>query len=436
MDQGLKELATVHGRTAKARLVLLGHMDPELTRLVTASPTLNRSTRSVMLAMAAHNRWPVRGLDARTAFLSGEPNKTRQCPLYMSLPRGWNKELGLDREAIFKLVKSAYGLAEAPRAWYDTSCRTLIAVGFRQSYTDACAFSPPPTEKDWKEWRRQQSLPPRERAAIPETKKYPNDLDDCQCLGVIGVHVDDLLILGQHQRFLNRIQDLQQRLPFGSLKSGALTFTGVELTQSKDGTIYVGQPKYATKLEEIDFKSIEFRSRGIVTRRGETFFRAAIGALLWLSVQTRPDLSFDVSYWASHAATATKDTFAQLNKLIRRAKADSGTTLVYRKVTARWGDLRVYGYSDAGEGSRKSGLSQAGSLILLGLKSGMGGAGVRGVMLDSRSDKITRSCRSSFGAELEAMQSTCDLVEAISSQLEDLSRNVDPVEWLQTYGRR
>ena len=134
-------------------------------------------------------------------------------------------------------------------------------------------------------------------------------------------------------------------------------------------------------------------------------------------------MSFDVSYWASHAATATKDTFAQLNKLIRRAKADSGTTLVYRKVTARWGDLRVYGYSDAGEGSRKSGLSQAGSLILLGLKSGMGGA-------------ITRSCRSSFKAELEAMQSTCDLVEAISSQLEDLSRNVDPVEWLQTYGRR
>ena len=55
MDQELKEMATVQGHTAKARLVLLGYQDPELTRLATASPTLGRSTRSVMLAMAAHN---------------------------------------------------------------------------------------------------------------------------------------------------------------------------------------------------------------------------------------------------------------------------------------------------------------------------------------------------------------------------------------------
>ena len=137
----------------------------------------------------------------------------------------------------------------------------------------------------------------------------------------------------------------------------------------------------------------------------------------------------------SHAAAATKETFAQLNKLIRRAALNADTTLVYRRVAERWGDLRVVGFGDAGEGSRKSGRSQAGSLVLLGHKGGLDGAGVRGVMLESRSDKIPRSCRSSFRAELEAMQSTTGWVEAVSFQIEDLSGNVDPQEWLQAHGR-
>ena len=72
-------MATLQVKTAKARLVLLGHQDPELARLITASPTLGRSTRSVMLAMAAHNAWPVRSLDARKAFLTGEADKSRSC---------------------------------------------------------------------------------------------------------------------------------------------------------------------------------------------------------------------------------------------------------------------------------------------------------------------------------------------------------------------
>ena len=153
-------------------------------------------------------------------------------------------------------------------------------------------------------------------------------------------------------------------------------------------------------------------------------------------MQTRPDLAFDVSYWASHAGSATKETFGQLNKLVRRAKENADTTLIYRRVAKDWGDLRCYAFSDAGEGSRKSGLSQAGSLILHGHHSGLDGAGISGNLLDSRSDKITRSCRSSFRAELEAMQASCDLLEATCFQIEDLSRNMDPHTWLTSYGRK
>ena len=77
-------------------------------------------------------------------------------------------------------------------------------------------------------------------------------------MGAIGILVDDLPILGRKTRFVEKIGELQRLQSFGALKSGSQTFTKVEIGQSADGTV----------------------------------FRGVIGALLWLSVQTRPDLAF------------------------------------------------------------------------------------------------------------------------------------------------
>ncbi len=77
-------------------------------------------------------------------------------------------------------------------------------------------------------------------------------------MGAIVVLADDLLILGQKRRFVEKIGELQRLQSYGTLNQGSQTFTSVEIGQSADGTV----------------------SRGV------------IGALLWLSVQTRPDLAF------------------------------------------------------------------------------------------------------------------------------------------------
>ena len=105
------------GRVAKVRLVLLGYQDPELASLATASPTLARSTRSILFALGAHRQWPVRTLDARAAFLAGDPHHARQRPLYMRLPAEWLQELQLQPGTLFKLLKAAYGLCESTDAW-------------------------------------------------------------------------------------------------------------------------------------------------------------------------------------------------------------------------------------------------------------------------------------------------------------------------------
>ncbi len=371
-----------------------------------------------MLSLGTHRKWPLRSLDARNAFLSGDASRRR--PLYVRLPNEWCQELQWISTDCF--------------VWFKTLTRVLNEVGFRQSWSDACCFTLPATESDMKEWRRQRSMSKAEWDRVPQEDRLPENLDVCPVLGVLGIHVDDILLLGFGRRFHEHMRRLQERLPFESLKSGSLTFTGVELNQTTDGTIYASQKRFAAKLTDLSKNQCVFQRNGVIDRRTETTYRAVVGAQLRLSVQTRPDLAFDVSYYAGLANKATWQTVPGLNKVVRHAKTDTDAVLCYKKLAARWSDLRQFGFSDAGQGSRSSGMSQAGSLVLLGQKAGLDGYGVSGNITEARSEKIPRACRSSFRGELEALQATADLMEATGFQIEDICKGCDPATWLETYG--
>jgi len=76
---------TSDGR-AKARLVLQGFGDPDLLQgeLNTSSPTLARSSRQCLLAIATCSMWKLFISDVSTAFLQGDP-QTRI--LWAKIPR-------------------------------------------------------------------------------------------------------------------------------------------------------------------------------------------------------------------------------------------------------------------------------------------------------------------------------------------------------------
>ena len=56
---------------AKARLVLRGFEDPDLTKMKTNSPTAGRTARQVFLTIAGNNTWTLVVGDVTAAFLSG-----------------------------------------------------------------------------------------------------------------------------------------------------------------------------------------------------------------------------------------------------------------------------------------------------------------------------------------------------------------------------
>ena len=71
--------------------------------------------------------------------------------------------------------------------------------------------------------------------------------------------------------------------------------------------------------------------------------RGKIGELLWVSLLTRPDLSFDVNILSSEIASGTVKTAKDINKVLLKAKLNRNT-MKFRKL----GDLskltvQVYG---------------------------------------------------------------------------------------------
>ena len=122
----------------KARLVVLGYMDPKLTEVPRDSPTLGRQSKMIILQLIASMGWSLGSFDIKAAFLQGKPQKDRVIGLepVVELAQAMN----LSKDEICKLDKSAYGLIDASSLWFQTLHDELTSLGFFSSPFDPCVF--------------------------------------------------------------------------------------------------------------------------------------------------------------------------------------------------------------------------------------------------------------------------------------------------------
>lgn len=154
-------------RKAKARIVVLGFMDPSLDQLQRDSPTMSRLSRMLVLQLVASKRWNLMSFDIRTAFLQGQPQKDRMLAIEPVPELAKAMQLG-DHE-LCRLTKSAYGLVDAPYLWYQALKSKLVQLAFQESPFCPCTFV----------------------LRNPTTQETE---------GILGIHVDDGLGAG-NQRF-------------------------------------------------------------------------------------------------------------------------------------------------------------------------------------------------------------------------------------------
>nr|GEU50406.1 ribonuclease H-like domain, reverse transcriptase, RNA-dependent DNA polymerase [Tanacetum cinerariifolium] len=176
----------------KARLVAKGYIQEHGIDFEEVFAPIGRmETIRLLLAIAANNKWEVHHLDVKSAFLHGDLKEE----VYVTQPEGFVKKQ--DQGKVYRLIKSLYGLRQAPRAWNIKLDNTLKSLGFKK-----CAL---------------------EQAIYTKTSKDSTLL--------IGVYVDDLIITGTPKKKIDKFKaQMEEKSEMSDL--GLLAYyLGIEVTE-------------------------------------------------------------------------------------------------------------------------------------------------------------------------------------------------------------
>ena len=117
----------------KARLVVLGFMQPDEDVGDTFAPVAKFTTFRILMAIACQFDFEISSSDVKTAFL----NAILDDHIYILPPKG----LGIDPDVVWRLKKCLYGLKGSPHFWNLTFHDWLISIGFEQSPVDPCLYT-------------------------------------------------------------------------------------------------------------------------------------------------------------------------------------------------------------------------------------------------------------------------------------------------------
>jgi len=148
-------------------------------------------------------QWHVLGADVKTAFLQGSPQDR---VLYVQLPPDAARLLGIPDHPCMLLRKPMYGQTDAPRAWYLEAKARLLKCGLTMHPLDPCLF-----------------------LAHAGAGKL---------LGMVSVHVDDMLITGspgEFSTFTDRIKTAFEFRSWKSLDDAPLTYCGGQIARAEQG---------------------------------------------------------------------------------------------------------------------------------------------------------------------------------------------------------
>ena len=113
---------------AKARLIVLGYLDPQLESIPRDSPTMSKISRMLVLQLISSEGWDLMSFDVKAAFLQGTQSDR---VLGLEPVPELSRAMKLKPNEICQLVKGAYGLVDAPYLWYQTLRSELISLGFQ-----------------------------------------------------------------------------------------------------------------------------------------------------------------------------------------------------------------------------------------------------------------------------------------------------------------
>ena len=323
----------------KARYCVRG--DLQETDQETFAPVVSWGTVRLFLVLSLTLDWQTCTIDFSSAFVQAPLAD----PVWIHLPRGFRSELGSN--TCLRLLKSLYGLSVAPRLWYEHLSDALREEDFKSCANDPCLL-------------------------------YKDTI-------LIVIYVDDLGIAYSDKKDLEKL--------FANLESKGLTFTregtftdflGINFTKdSQKGTLTLTQKGLIKKIVEATGMT---QSNGNWTPASQAAlgidpdgppmqeswsYRSIVGMLLYLSTNTRPDITFAVSQVARFSHNPKQSHASAIKGIVRYLHKTCDKGMIVRPT----GTLAIDCYVDADfaglhgrdpDHSPSSAKSRTGYIITLG----------------------------------------------------------------------
>lgn len=297
----------------KARLVAKGFAQKSgVDYFETFSPVARYDSIRAMLAVTAFNRMYLKQFDVKTAFLYGDLEEE----IYINQPPGFTD----NTNKVLKLKKGLYGLKQAPRQWNEKVRSFFTQHNFTQIMTDNCVYV-----------------------------KNNGHLTICV------IYVDDGLISSTSEKELLDISNALQKtfeMKFGEPS----VFVGMEINQSDDRSmISIKQSHYIKQL----LKRFGMEDCKPVVTPGDTNikltaseeepnakipYQEAVGALLYLSIISRPDITFQINRASQFNARYNQTHWVALKRVFRYLAGTIDTGIVYSPKSE---NFELIGFADA-----------------------------------------------------------------------------------------
>ena len=305
----------------KARLVAKGFYQAEgVDYDEIFAPTADRVTLRVLLSIASTMRLIIDQIDVRTAFLNGDLVEQ----VYLRLP----SELG---GKVWRLQKALYGLKQAARAWHDKLRTEMKKYGFQCSEHEPCLFI------------------------------YTNNGEHT----FVMVHVDDALIVGPRHGVDEAKALIAQMFDTKDIGTASY-FLGLEIERTNDSEYHLSQKRYTQDLlrsfemNDCKVKTTPFPFGDRLSKQDSTplsknnRYAELIGSLLYLSVNTRPDIAYPVGVLSRFMSCPTQRHWEAGKRVLRYLQGTAGKALCFRsadgshkEVVQRMHAMKADLYTDA-----------------------------------------------------------------------------------------
>ena len=385
---------------AKCRIVALGHEDPDLFDITRSSPTPGRATEHILylIAVSGMNRefngtnhlWYTWIGDVQTAFLQGQ-QQGRKMPLYLRRPSDpliamtpyWKTEL-------YEVTGNIYGLPSAPFQWIQEVDSRLKDLGYKNHDFDRMLY-------------------------------YLVN-DKSEVISLVMVYVDDFL--GIHREDHDPT-DLFNKFRWGEkdyfVEGQPRTFKGKELTFVKNDkgryVLKITMEKFLETVESYKLPRGRLQQDEVLTASEQREFRSIAGCLQWLGSQARPDVSPAISL-CNHGQKTTITDLRSLAETLDYAKDTAKYGMIIQDVPLNRSSVLLT-YSDASWANAAHSSSQLGILVMITSPEAVHKK-TKAAILDWRSSRSPRVCRSTLAAEACAADEGSDRSDYLNLMLSEL----------------